>query len=160
MTSGAGLGGIATDVAGATDPATSGATATDSPTTDTAATDTAVTDEAATDAAAPTGTPAAGWRPESRPRLPSKVRVRWNAPRGQALLLYPEGALALNPTAHSVLELCDGRRTLGEIVSELAGRFDADQGGLADRRDRMQADVIAFLERLRQRGWVADAAAA
>ena len=146
--------GIAADVVGATDPATSGATVTDSPTTDTA-----TTDAAAADAAAPTGTPAAGWRPESRPRLPSKVRVRWNAPRGQALLLYPEGALALNPTAHAVLELCDGRRTVGEIVSHLAGRFEADQGEGADRLERMEADVIAFLERLRQRGWVADVAA-
>ena len=152
--SGDGPGGSPTAIAVTTDAATSGATATDSPTTDTA-----TTDAAAADAAAPTGTPAAGWRPESRPRLPSKVRVRWNAPRGQALLLYPEGALALNPAAHSVLELCDGRRTLDEIVTELAGRFDADQEDGPDRRERMQADVIAFLERLRQRGWVGDAAA-
>jgi pyrroloquinoline quinone biosynthesis protein D len=143
MTSGDGPGGIATDVA---------------VTTDAAATHAVTTDAAATGAAAPPGTPAPGLRPDSRPRLPSKVRVRWNAPRGQALLLYPEGALALNPTAHAVLELCDGSRTLDEIVSELAGRFDADRGE-GDDRGRMQADVIAFLERLRQRGWVADAAA-
>jgi pyrroloquinoline quinone biosynthesis protein D len=131
------------------------------------------------------------WRPESRPRLPSKVRVQWNAPRGQALLLYPEGALVLNPTAHAVLDLCDGRRTVAEIVAELAGRFSgtrddairAPGGGAAEGRgevagngmmhggegpgeapgaghhQRMESDVIAFLERLRQRGWVADVAA-
>jgi pyrroloquinoline quinone biosynthesis protein D len=147
MTSRAGPGGITTDVAVTTDAAATHAVTTE-----------AATDAVTTDAAATAGKPAPGLRPESRPRLPSKVRVRWNAPRGQALLLYPEGALALNPTAHAVLELCDGRRTLGEIVSELAGRFDADHGESADRH-RMQADVIAFLERLRQRGWVADAAA-
>ena len=127
------------------------------------------------------------WRSDSRPRLPSKVRVRWNAPRGQALLLYPEGALALNPTAQAVLELCDGRRTVGEIVLELAERFgatddvdagrddptgDGEAGGddptngeeirvrrRADRRGMMETDVVTFLERLRQRGWVADVAA-
>jgi pyrroloquinoline quinone biosynthesis protein D len=124
----------------------------------------------------PTEATTTAWRSDSRPRLPSKVRVRWNAPRGQALLLYPEGALALNPTAQAVLELCDGRRTVGEIVLELAERFgatgDVDAGGddptngeetrvrrRADRRGTMESDVVTFLERLRQRGWVADVAA-
>jgi coenzyme PQQ biosynthesis protein PqqD len=103
------------------------------------------------------------------------VRVRWNEPRGQALLLYPEGALALNPTAHAVLELCDGRRTVAQIVAELAGRFDATSGdapgrperpsdepaeqGAPARRQRMETEVITFLERLRRRGWVADVSA-
>lgn len=64
------------------------------------------------------------WGPSARPRLASKVRFQWNAARNQALLLYPEGALVLNPTARAVLELCDGRRTLEEIVRELAQHFD------------------------------------
>ncbi len=77
-------------------------------------------------AARPTVQPAVpgSWSRESRPRLARKVRLQWNAPRNQTLLLYPEGALALNPTAHAVLELCDGDRTLGDIVRELASRFD------------------------------------
>lgn len=74
------------------------------------------------------GTEAGGgsrWRADSKPRLATKVRLQWNAARSQALLLYPEGALVLNPTARAVLELCDGKRTLHEIVTELAARFDA-----------------------------------
>jgi pyrroloquinoline quinone biosynthesis protein D len=65
------------------------------------------------------------WSRVSRPRLPSKVRLQWDESRGQAMLLFPEGVLMLNPTAHSVLELVDGRRTLGEIVSRLGRTFDA-----------------------------------
>jgi hypothetical protein len=40
------------------------------------------------------------------------------------MLLFPEGVLMLNPTAHAVLRLVDGRRTLGEIVGELARSYD------------------------------------
>lgn len=68
------------------------------------------------------------WTGDARPRLASKVRLQWNAARGQALLLYPEGALVLNPTGHAVLELCDGQRTLSGIVQELASRFDGSAG--------------------------------
>lgn len=76
------------------------------------------------EASGPAGSAEPGrWGPEARPRLASKVRLQWNAARSQALLLYPEGALVLNPTARAVLELCDGR-TLAEIVRELASRFD------------------------------------
>jgi hypothetical protein len=41
------------------------------------------------------------------------------------MLLFPEGVLMLNPTAKAVLELVDGTRSLGQIVSELAGTFNA-----------------------------------
>jgi coenzyme PQQ biosynthesis protein PqqD len=68
------------------------------------------------------------WAAHSRPRLASKVRLQWNEARNQSLLLFPEGALVLNPTARAVLELCDGRQTLTEIVRELAARFDGSAG--------------------------------
>jgi pyrroloquinoline quinone biosynthesis protein D len=71
------------------------------------------------------------WSPGARPRLASKVRLRWDSVRGKAMLLYPEGILVLNPTAQAVLELCDGQRTLQEIVKELARRFDGSAGGEA-----------------------------
>lgn len=78
---------------------------------------------------------------DSRPRLASKVRLQWNVPRKQALLLYPEGALVLNATAQAVLELCDGRRTLEQIVRELAARYDASGGeGAAARRVPLSTD--------------------
>jgi coenzyme PQQ biosynthesis protein PqqD len=66
------------------------------------------------------------WTRESRPRLPSKVRLQWDEARNQAMLLFPEGVLILNPTANAVLELVDGTRSLGQIVSELTQKFDAE----------------------------------
>ncbi len=38
----------------------------------------------------------------ARPRLAGKARLKWDAVREKHLLLYPEGVLVLNPTAHDV----------------------------------------------------------
>ena len=46
------------------------------------------------------------------------------------MLLYPEGIVELNETAHEILSRCDGR-TLGEIVCELAKEYEADSNALA-----------------------------
>ena len=40
------------------------------------------------------------------------------------MLLTPEAVTVLNGTGAAVLGLCDGRRTVAEIVAELRGRFD------------------------------------
>ncbi len=65
------------------------------------------------------------WTRDSRPRLPSKVRLQWDDARNQAMLLFPEGVLVLNPTANAVLELVDGTRTVEDIVVVLASKFTA-----------------------------------
>jgi pyrroloquinoline quinone biosynthesis protein D len=65
------------------------------------------------------------WTRDSLPRLPSKVRLQWDDARNQAMLLFPEGVLVLNPTANAVLELVDGTRTVGDIVVALADKFTA-----------------------------------
>ncbi len=59
-----------------------------------------------------------------RPRLALGVRLHWDKVRERHVLLYPEGALALNPTAAEVLELCDGERTMEEITNELSARYN------------------------------------
>jgi pyrroloquinoline quinone biosynthesis protein D len=62
----------------------------------------------------------------ARPRLAAKVRLKWDEVRQQPLLLFPEGVLVLNPTAHEVVALCDGRRTVAEIVKTLGEKFHSD----------------------------------
>jgi pyrroloquinoline quinone biosynthesis protein D len=62
------------------------------------------------------------------------------------VLLYPEGIVELNETAHEVLSRCDGR-TLGEIVSELAEEYEADRAAIA-------ADVNETLADLQQRNLI------
>ena len=53
-------------------------------------------------------------------------------------------------TAAAVLELCDGERSVDEIVSTLSARYEG-----ADLRD----DVQGLVDGLTQRGLVVDAAA-
>ena len=81
---------------------------------------------AAADRAATGTATVAPWTRTSLPRLPSKVRLQWDDARNQAMLLFPEGVLMLNPTANAVLELVDGKRSVGDIVSELTRKFDAE----------------------------------
>jgi len=83
-----------------------------------------------------------------RPQLASGVRLRWDAVRERHVLLFPEGAVNLNPTAADVLELCNGDRTLDEIVTELSARYSG-----ADVR----ADVENLLAAISSRGLVVDA---
>jgi pyrroloquinoline quinone biosynthesis protein D len=59
----------------------------------------------------------------AKPRLAAKVRLKWDEIRQKPLLLFPEGVLVLNPTAQEILVLCDGQRTVGEIVKTLGEKF-------------------------------------
>lgn len=69
------------------------------------------------------------WNDQDRPRLARGVRLRWDAVRETQMLLRPEGAVALNPSAAAVLELCDGERSMGAIIEELQTRHaGADLG--------------------------------
>ena len=86
----------------------------------------------------------------TRPRLVTGARLRYDEVREEHLLLIPEGAVRLNPTAAEVLELCDGERSVDDIVTALSERY---QG--ADVRD----DVVELVDALEQKGLVVDAAA-
>ena len=78
-----------------------------------------------------------------RPRLANGVRLQTDSATGKSVLLFPEGIIELNETAHEVVVLCDGR-TLSEIVQALAEDYDADQAALA-------TDVRETLGDLQQR---------
>jgi coenzyme PQQ biosynthesis protein PqqD len=64
---------------------------------------------------------------------------------GLATLLVPEGVLRLKGTAIDILRLCDGQRTLGQILQEMQARYQS-----ADPR-QMEQEVETFLSRLQQR---------
>ena len=73
----------------------------------------------------------------ARPSLTKSVRLQFDSATGKSVLLYPEGIVELNETAHEILSRCDGR-TLSEIISELAGEYEADSNALAaDVRDTL-----------------------
>jgi pyrroloquinoline quinone biosynthesis protein D len=85
----------------------------------------------------------------TRPRLVTGARLRYDDVREEHLLLIPEGAVRLNATAAEVLALCDGERTLDDIVAELSARYDG-----ADLGD----DVRELVDGLARKGLVVDAA--
>jgi pyrroloquinoline quinone biosynthesis protein D len=80
----------------------------------------------------------------NRPHLARLVRLEWDPVRESHVLLAPEGVLVLNQTGATILSLCDGERTVVEIVEELRGRYDR----VADD------EVRDFLGRLAGKRWV------
>jgi pyrroloquinoline quinone biosynthesis protein D len=86
----------------------------------------------------------------TRPRLVTGARLQYDDVREEHMLLVPEGVVRLNPTAAAVLELCDGERSLDEIVDTLSERYEG-----ADLRD----DVQGLIDGMTKRGLVVDAAA-
>ena len=82
----------------------------------------------------------------AKPRLAPKARLRWDQQGHQHVLLFPEAALVLNPTAAETLKLCDGVRTIEEIIDDLAERFGREQ------RTTIAAHVLDLLSRIDARG--------
>jgi pyrroloquinoline quinone biosynthesis protein D len=85
----------------------------------------------------------------THPRLVTGARLRYDEVRQEHVLLIPEGVVRLNPTAAEVLALCDGERSLDDIVGELCARYAG-----ADVR----GDVRELVDAMAQRGLVVDAA--
>ena len=75
-----------------------------------------------------------------RPRLGPHVRLVHDQARQRIVMLTPETVTVLNGTGAAILELCDGERTVAEILAELRGRYDR----VADDEVRsFLADLIA-----------------
>ncbi len=83
--------------------------------------------------------------PPRTPRLHPKGRLQRDAVRGGDVLLYPEGLVTLNPTGAEILGLCDGARSLADIVATLEQRYGA-RG--------LEPDVTAFLDALAAKGLI------
>jgi pyrroloquinoline quinone biosynthesis protein D len=81
---------------------------------------------------------------QSRPSLSAHVRLRADPVDGGPVLLYPEGLLKLNATAHEVLSRCDGTRTVAGIIAVLCEEYDASE-------ELLRADVLACLAQVAQR---------
>ena len=64
----------------------------------------------------------------NRPHLARQVRLEWDPVRERHVLLAPEGVLVLNRTGATILGLCDGERTVVEIVEELRGQYNRVAG--------------------------------
>jgi coenzyme PQQ biosynthesis protein PqqD len=80
----------------------------------------------------------------SVPALWRLARLDFDPVRQQRVLLYPEGVVLLNNTAGTILDLCDGRRSVAEIAGLLNEQYHCD----------VTADVIEYLSALVERDLV------
>jgi len=80
-----------------------------------------------------------------RPALRPGCRLA-PATNPESLLLIPEGALRLHGPGRQILELCDGQRTIGQIIEELCRLFPSAEAS------QISAEVTGFLDRLQKKG--------
>ena len=78
----------------------------------------------------------------ARPKISCRARLQTDKLTGKPVLLYPEGALLLNPTAHAIALLCNGTATFESIVSKLVDHYKGSSLEIA-------TEVGDFLNRLR-----------
>lgn len=86
----------------------------------------------------------------SRPVLPRHARLRFDETRQSWVILAPERVLAPDEIAVEVLQLCDGARSVADIVDQLAAKYTAD-------RTEIGTDVIAMLQDLADKGFLTEA---
>jgi len=85
--------------------------------------------------------------PTARPRIAARARLQTDKITGKPVLLYPEGALLLNPTAQAIIALCTGHDTVSSIVTNLADRYQTPDM-------QVSIQVTRFLNRLRAKNLV------
>jgi len=81
----------------------------------------------------------------ARVRLAPKARLQRDRLTGKQFLLYPERGLELSESAARIVALCGEERTITAIVDELAAAS-------GEPRERIETEVISFLEALDDRG--------
>jgi pyrroloquinoline quinone biosynthesis protein D len=79
------------------------------------------------------------------PKLATKTMLKHDSVRDVVLLLLPERVVLLNKSGAAILGLCDGSRTVQQLVEQLEQDFET-----AD----LANDVMTFLQDAQGRGWV------
>ena len=86
----------------------------------------------------------------SRPMLPRYTKLRFDETRKIWVILAPERVLAPDEIAVEVLQLCDGVRSVAEMVDQLAEKY-------ASPREAILTDVTAMLQDLSDKGFLTEA---
>ena len=87
---------------------------------------------------------------DSRPVLPRHARLKFDETRQVWVILAPERVLAPDEIAVEVLQLCDGVRSVAQMIDQLAEKYTAP-------RDAIATDVIAMLQDLADKGFLTEA---
>jgi pyrroloquinoline quinone biosynthesis protein D len=86
----------------------------------------------------------------SRPVLPRHAKLKFDDTRKVWVILAPERVLAPDEIAVEVLKLCDGARSVADVVDQLAAKYAAP-------REAISVDVIAMLQDLADKGFLTEA---
>ena len=86
----------------------------------------------------------------SRPVLPRHAKLKFDETRQRWVILAPERVLAPDDIAVEVLQLCDGVRSVEQMIDRLAEKYAADRGAIG-------TDVIAMLQDLADKGFLTEA---
>ncbi len=86
----------------------------------------------------------------SRPVLPRHARLKFDETRQVWVILAPERVLAPDEIAVEVLKLCDGVRSVEQMIDQLAAKYAAERGAIS-------TDVIAMLQDLADKGFLTEA---
>jgi pyrroloquinoline quinone biosynthesis protein D len=86
----------------------------------------------------------------SRPVLPRHAKLKFDETRQRWVILAPERVLAPDEIAVEVLQLCDGARSVADVIDQLAEKYAAE-------RDAIATDVIAMLQDLADKGFLTEA---
>ena len=79
------------------------------------------------------------------PALANGFRFQWEPAQNSHVLLYPEGMKVLSESASEITTLCDGKRSIDDIIAALLKKFpDAD----------LRQDVIDFFQSAVDEGWM------
>lgn len=82
-----------------------------------------------------------------RPALARTVRLRWDEQAKSEMLIAPERGLLLDEIATRIVRLCDGSRTIGQMIDVLCATYEGDPRSVA-------TDLESFLTELARRGLV------
>jgi pyrroloquinoline quinone biosynthesis protein D len=83
-----------------------------------------------------------------RPRLASHARLTFDSARQRHVLLSPETVSVLNGTGACIVGLCDGQRTVADIVAELHGQYEhVAEGEVRHFLDRLVASRCLEMHR-------------
>ena len=86
----------------------------------------------------------------SRPKLPRHARLKFDETRQVWVVLAPERVLAPDEIAVEVLQLCDGVRSVAEMVDQLSAKYAAP-------REAIATDVVGMLQDLADKGFLTEA---
>src|SRR5277367_4723471 len=86
----------------------------------------------------------------TRPVLPRHAKLKFDETRKVWVILAPERVLAPDEIAVEVLQLCDGHRSVAQMIDQLTAKYAAPRGAIA-------TDVIAMLQDLADKGFLTEA---